>query len=194
MGRWGRALCRLLVGMQRLPQEELRIAGILSGNESNLDTSTTSKLKIKLAEEFREQLIISAPTNEDEAGLRRLAKQIREKKVIVKVFLKHSLHAKLYLLFRPDPINPSVGYLGSSNLTLSGLSHQGELNIDVLDQMPFINSRIGSRIAGMTVGALIFQMNSSRSSVRVGHGRKRSLLSIFISKSPIICPKKPGPD
>ena len=126
--------CRLLVGMQRLPQEELKIAGIFSANESNLDTSSASKLKIKLAEEFREQLIISAPTNEDEAGLRRLAKQIREKKVIVKVFLRHSLHAKLYLLFRPDPINPSVGYLGSSNLTLSGLSHQGELNIDVLDQ------------------------------------------------------------
>lgn len=26
-----------------------------------------------------------------------------------------------------------MGYLGSSNLTLSGLSRQGELNVDVLD-------------------------------------------------------------
>ncbi len=78
-------------------------------------------------------MTIGAPTNEDEAGLRRLAKQIRAKKVVVKLFLKHPLHAKLYLLFRPDPINPSVGYLGSSNLTQSGLSYQGELNIDVLD-------------------------------------------------------------
>ncbi len=43
------------------------------------------------------------------------------------------MHAKLYLLFRQDPINPIIGYLGSSNLTLAGLSHQGELNIDVLD-------------------------------------------------------------
>jgi len=49
------------------------------------------------------------------------------------LFLGHPLHAKLYLLFRPDPINPIVGYLGSSNLTFSGLRHQGELNIDVLD-------------------------------------------------------------
>ncbi|MBW2569577.1 MAG: NgoFVII family restriction endonuclease, partial [Deltaproteobacteria bacterium] len=39
----------------------------------------------------------------------------------------------LYLLFRPDPVNPATGYLGSSNLTFSGLSRQGELNIDVLD-------------------------------------------------------------
>ena len=29
--------------------------------------------------------------------------------------------------------NPSIGYLGSSNLTHSGLSNQGELNVDVLD-------------------------------------------------------------
>ena len=32
-----------------------------------------------------------------------------------------------------DPLNPMIGYLGSSNLTLAGLSKQGELNIDVLD-------------------------------------------------------------
>jgi SNF2-related domain len=37
------------------------------------------------------------------------------------------------LLFRPDPNNPITGFLGSSNLTLSGLSKQGELNVDVLD-------------------------------------------------------------
>ncbi len=52
---------------------------------------------------------------------------------MVKLFLRHPLHAKLYLLFRPDPINPTVGYLGSSNLTFAGLVQQGELNIDVLD-------------------------------------------------------------
>jgi len=36
-------------------------------------------------------------------------------------------------LFRPDPNNPIAGFLGSSNLTLSGLSKLGELNVDVLD-------------------------------------------------------------
>ena len=36
--------------------------------------------------------------------------------MVVKLFLRHSLHAKLYLLFRADPINPITGYLGSSNL------------------------------------------------------------------------------
>ena len=44
------------------------------------------------------------------------------------------MHAKLYLLFRDDKISPVIGYLGSSNLTLAGLLHQGELNVDVLEQ------------------------------------------------------------
>ena len=125
--------CRLLVGMQRLPQEELReVLGMIK-NQGETDAQTAIKLKKRLAQDFRDQLTIGIPTNEDEAGLRRLAAQIKAKKVRVKLFLRHPLHAKLYLLFRKDPINPIVGYLGSSNLTLAGLSHQGELNIDVLD-------------------------------------------------------------
>jgi superfamily II DNA or RNA helicase len=125
--------CRLLIGMQRLPLEDLRIARSLAENNGQLDNQTALQLKLKLAAEFREQLTIGVPTNADEIGLRKLANQLIAKKVVVKLFLRHSLHAKLYLLFRPDPISPTVGYLGSSNLTLSGLSHQGELNVDVLD-------------------------------------------------------------
>jgi len=125
--------CRLLVGMQRLPQEDLRAALSLGKLDSSIDNQTAIRLKNKLAEEFREQLTVGVPTNADEAGLRRLAGQIKAKQVVVKLFLRHPLHAKLYLLFRPDPINPTVGYLGSSNLTFAGLSQQGELNIDVLD-------------------------------------------------------------
>ena len=126
--------CRILVGMQRLPHEELRAASALSPDRPELDNQMALRLKKGLAEEFREQLTFGAPTNQDEAGLRKLARQIRAGKVVVRLFLKHPLHAKLYLLFRSDLISPTVAYLGSSNLTQSGLSLQGELNVDVVDQ------------------------------------------------------------
>ncbi len=102
--------------------------------DGDMDNQTAIRMKRKLAEDFRTQLTVGVPTNEDEAGLRRLAAQIKAKKVVVKLYLRHTLHAKLYLMHRPaDPVNPIIGYLGSSNLTLSGLQHQGELNVDVLD-------------------------------------------------------------
>jgi hypothetical protein len=126
--------CRLLVGMQTAPQEELREALSITTESSPLDNQTALRLKKKLAEDFRNQLTLGAPTNEDEAGLRRLARQLKEGKVVVKLYLRHTLHAKLYLCFRSDPNNPITGFLGSSNLTFAGLSKQGELNVDVLDQ------------------------------------------------------------
>lgn len=127
------ASCRLLVGMQALPQQELRAAFSLAPGDKDIDQQTALRLKKKMAETFREQLALGAPTNADEAGLRRLAAQIKAKKVAVKLFLRHHLHAKLYLLFRRDPNNPATGFVGSSNLTMAGLSRQGELNVDVLD-------------------------------------------------------------
>lgn len=126
--------CRLLVGMQQLPHEQLKLALSPTKGEEEIDQATAIVLKRKLAQEFRDQLTVGIPTNEDEAGLRRLASQIAAQKVVVKLFLRHPLHAKLYLLFRQDPLNPKIGYLGSSNLTLAGLSGQGELNVDVLDR------------------------------------------------------------
>ncbi|ABL01261.1 helicase-related protein [Pelobacter propionicus] len=125
--------CRLLIGMQRMPLEMVR-AGYSKSGPGIMDNQTANRIKKQLAQEFREQLVIGAPTEEDEKALRKLLHQIRDGKVIVKLFLKYQLHAKLYLTFRKDNICPTIGYLGSSNLTLAGLNHQGELNIDVLEQ------------------------------------------------------------
>ena len=135
--------CRVLIGMQRLPHEELREGFSLVDRPPGMDNQTAHRLRVQLAEQLRQQLTIGVPTNADERTLRQLAVQLRSKKVVVKLFLRHPLHAKLflrhplhaklYLLFRDDPVNPIVGYLGSSNLTFAGLSGQGELNMDVLD-------------------------------------------------------------
>lgn len=125
--------CRLLVGMQRSPKEDLKSAYSLLAREDQISNQVAVRWKRHLAEEFRVQLTFGAPSDADEDGLRRLSAQLKSGKVVVKLFLRHALHAKLYLGFRLDPINPIVGYLGSSNLTFAGLSQQGELNVDVLD-------------------------------------------------------------
>ncbi|MGD0498573.1 MAG: helicase-related protein [Bryobacteraceae bacterium] len=125
--------CRLLVGMQALPQQELAEAYRIIKQDGELDNQTAVRLKKSLAAHFRDQLTLGAPTDADEVGLRRLAAQVKAGKVVVKLHLRHSLHAKLYLLFRHDPVSPSIGFLGSSNLTFAGLARQGELNVDVTD-------------------------------------------------------------
>ena len=99
-----------------------------------MDSQTAHRLRVQLAEQLRQQLTIGAPTNADERTLRQPTPQLRAKKVIVKLFLRHPLHAKLYLFFRNDPISPIVAYLGSSIPTFAGLSAQDELNVAVLGQ------------------------------------------------------------
>jgi superfamily II DNA or RNA helicase len=127
------ASCRLLIGMQDRPEDELLKVFSLRGVQG-VDQSTVVRLKTRIAQEFRKQLLVGAPSNADQEGLRRLSAQLRSKKLIVKLFLHHKLHAKLYLCYRTDPNNPITGFVGSSNLTLAGLSSQGELNVDVMDQ------------------------------------------------------------
>lgn len=129
----GEGPCRVLIGMQPQPDDELKQALRRSHDPTTLDMRTANLLRLQMAERLRNQLAFGVPTNAAEEALRKLADQLRAGRVVVKLFLRHTLHAKLYLLYREDPINPVIGYLGSSNLTLAGLVNQGELNLDVVD-------------------------------------------------------------
>jgi len=124
--------CRLIVGMQRPPHDLMKRAQSLQ-REEYLDGPTVARLQREIARTFREQLEFGLPSAQAEATLRQLACHLREHKLRVRLFLAHPLHAKLYLIRRTDQIVPRVAYLGSSNLTFSGLSGQGELNVDVVE-------------------------------------------------------------
>ncbi len=124
-------ICRLLIGMHR-PPEEL-IHEMYSGKKERLDAEGVNRCKLKIAEDFRKQLLLGLPTKQDESTLRLLSKQLKEKKVCVKLYLKEPLHAKLYLAHRPDDVSDILGIMGSSNLTYSGFTGQGELNADFTD-------------------------------------------------------------
>lgn len=125
--------CRLLVGMQKMPVEILR-EYFSQDDEHIIDQAEAVKLKKRLAQEFKDQLTIGTPSEQDERALRKLSQQMKDKKVVVKLHLRYPLHAKLYLAYSDDRRVPIIGFLGSSNLTLAGLSKQGELNIDVVEQ------------------------------------------------------------
>ena len=126
--------CRLLVGMHRPPEEEMKALQSLRRSAHTVDGPTLARLKRRITESFKEQLEFGIPSNEAETALRRLASQLRARKVLLKAFFGYPLHAKLYLVRRNDAVTPLIGFVGSSNLTLAGLSHQGELNVDVVEQ------------------------------------------------------------
>lgn len=124
--------CRLLIGMHRPPEELIR--QLYSGEEYHPDSNDVQDAKLRIAEDFRKQLLLGLPTNADQATLRKLCKQLKEGKVCVKLYLREPLHAKLYLAYRPeDHFNQIPAILGSSNLTYSGLTKQGELNAEFAD-------------------------------------------------------------
>ncbi len=127
------AQCRLIIGMQPTPQQLIRQRYYKTPTYS-MDNQTAHYLKRQLAEEFRTQLTLGYPNNADEITLNQLADQLRTGKLRIKLFVAYPLHAKLYLIHRHDNFSPILSYLGSSNLTLSGLRGQGELNIDVPDK------------------------------------------------------------
>jgi superfamily II DNA or RNA helicase len=123
---------RVLIGMQKAPREDIEDYYTLK--KSEISNEKAAGLKKEMAAEFRKQLTIGQPNNKDEATLKKLCRQLKNKQVVVKLHLAFPLHAKLYLAYREDYNSPVIGYLGSSNLTFSGLSKQGELNVDVTDK------------------------------------------------------------
>jgi hypothetical protein len=105
-------VCRLLIGMQR-PPEEL-IEEWYSAQRTKPDSDYVQRCKRQIVKEFKKQLLIGAPTKDDESTLRRLSQQLKDGKVTVKLYLKEPLHAKLYLAYRPeDYYCPILSILGS---------------------------------------------------------------------------------
>ncbi len=125
-------VCRLLIGMHQPPEEQTR--WLYSNEDRTPDPEFVRSQKVKIARDFRHQLQLGLPTKKDELTLRRLSQQLKYGKVCVKLYLRHPLHAKLYLAYRPDDnFNKIMALMGSSNLTFSGLCGNGELNAEFAD-------------------------------------------------------------
>lgn len=125
-------ICRLLIGMHRPNEEYIRM---LYGKGDILpDANMVQRCKLQIAIDFRRQLLLGLPTKQDEWTLRRLSAQLKEGKVVVKLYLREPLHAKIYIAHKEDYSCPRVCVMGSSNLTYSGLTRQGELNAEFANE------------------------------------------------------------
>ena len=141
--------CRLLVGMHRPPDDELRQLLMHGGDPERLDQRSVVRLKQTMAAEFRRQLTFGVPTDADEAGLRRLARQLRDGPLAGEALPRRtrSTPSSTSLTGRTRSIRSSA--TSGSAISLSpGLSHQGELNVDVLDH------DAGDKARGVVQGSL----------------------------------------
>lgn len=122
---------RLLIGMQRAPEEIIKMK---YRKNFWIDSDYIQKCRRKIAEEFRKQLLIGNTTAQDEITLKKLCEQLKNEKVCVKLYLQNPLHAKLYIAHAPKSnLKKVYAFMGSSNLTYSGLTGQGELNAEMDD-------------------------------------------------------------
>lgn len=130
---------RVLVGMTLGGQDEDELLHALQtdlegkGADYEIDGNLARARKALAVMKFRTQLMRGLPTEHDQAALRRLRGHLEEKRVAIKLFTRRPMHGKAYLAHKEDPNHPITGFVGSSNLTMSGLKHNYELNVDVLD-------------------------------------------------------------
>ena len=136
--RNGAPVARILVGMSTVGTDvEIleHLQAELEGreHEGEIDATLAKERRRAILERFREQLMRGVPTTQDLHALRRLRNQLADGKVQIKLFTRRPLHGKTYICYREDIHNPITSFVGSSNLTMAGLSHNYELNVDVLD-------------------------------------------------------------
>lgn len=101
----------------------------------------TRKMSAETAENIRSGMELMDQTDEGENLVKALVRMIEEKRLKVKVHTKGRLHAKAYIFDygpvfdqkgkRVDRHEEGIAVVGSSNLTLSGVTHNTELNVVV---------------------------------------------------------------
>lgn len=102
--------------------------------KERFQTKADQKLrKISTSENVKQSIELMDQTDNSELLVRKFIKMIEEKRIEVRLYTKGRLHAKAYIFDYPAEghYEPGIAIVGSSNLTLSGLNHNTELNVVV---------------------------------------------------------------
>lgn len=131
---------RLLIGntstretIEQLAEGYQELSAIENATEE-LNYSSRAKREAraeKTAENLRGCIDIMPQTDESEQLIRILVDMIINKKLKVRVYTKGRLHAKAYIFNYKQGYETGTSIVGSSNLTLAGLTSNTELNVVV---------------------------------------------------------------
>ena len=141
---------RLLIGnttnrqtLEQLAEGYRRLELVKDAAESQLYPKRTDakRMSAETAENIRTAVELMDQTNEGELLVKTLVRLIEEKRLKVKVYTKGRMHAKAYIFDYGKVFDKSgkpierhergIAIVGSSNLTLSALTHNTELNVVV---------------------------------------------------------------
>jgi superfamily II DNA or RNA helicase len=132
---------RLLIGdttnretIEQISEGRMRLELVeaTTNGDNHLVAKDHRKRKQATAENLRRTVELMDQTDDGESLIRTLIQLIEEKRLEVKVYTKGRLHAKAYIFdYMDGPYENGIAVVGSSNLTLSGLTHNTELNVVV---------------------------------------------------------------
>lgn len=92
------------------------------------------KIKEDSAANMSRSLEYMSQTPGDKSVVQTLITMMRENKITVRIYPKGKLHAKAYIFeLRDTEVTKGIGIVGSSNLSLSGISENSELNLKTLN-------------------------------------------------------------
>jgi superfamily II DNA or RNA helicase len=134
----GSPVARILVGMSGVDPDQA-ITDFLQSSVNGsvatdgIDGSVARERRQQAIFKFREQLSRGILDRTHYEALQTLKRHLEEGRVQIKLFTRRPLHGKTYICHREDVTNPITAFVGSSNLTMSGLQHNYELNVDVVD-------------------------------------------------------------
>ena len=103
-------------------------------NFVNEDRKT--KVKEGVKNNMTQSLERMEQTTDDKTVVEILIKMMKSKQIEVRVYPKEKLHAKAYILLPKDAdFTQGMGIVGSSNLSLAGISQNSELNLKTLNAL-----------------------------------------------------------
>lgn len=114
----------------------IQLAGTKFRQARNVQWTERREIRADTADNYADQLLYEDPTADNQAFFTKLLDWLERGAIEPRLYLQERLHAKAYLFEKADGdifAPQQVGVVGSSNLSLSGLHSNTELNAPVYD-------------------------------------------------------------